>query len=110
MIVKYNERLLKSFKALFADIFNQKRNRLFTVLYFSVRSSKSSALRYELPSCMTVKPTLGAGVVWFDFSRTSPSPPPPRAINPDARPLGTFENQDTRYGTDAVYLNDLTKK
>ena len=35
------------------------------------------------------------------FSR----PPPPRAIIPDARPLGTFENQD-----DALYLNDLTKK
>ena len=27
------------------------------------------------------------------------------AIIPDARPLGTFENQE-----DAVYLNDLTKK
>ena len=36
-----------------------------------------------------------------NFSR----PPPPRAIIPDARPLGTFENQD-----DALYLNDLTKK
>ena len=29
----------------------------------------------------------------------TPSPPPsPRAIIPDARPLGTFENQDTRGG------------
>ena len=27
------------------------RARLFTVLYFSVRSSRSSALRYGLPSC-----------------------------------------------------------
>ena len=27
------------------------------------------------------------------FSR----PPPPRAIIPDARPLGTFENQDDRH-------------
>ena len=27
-------------------------NKLFTVLYFSVRSSRSSALRYGLPSCM----------------------------------------------------------
>ena len=28
MIVKYNERSLKYFKALFADIFNQKRKRM----------------------------------------------------------------------------------
>ena len=28
MIVKYNERLLKYFKALFADIFNQKRTKI----------------------------------------------------------------------------------
>ena len=28
MIVKYNERLLKSFKALFADIFNQKSKKM----------------------------------------------------------------------------------
>ena len=31
------------------------------------------------------------------FSRPPP-PPPPRAIIPDARPLGTFENQDIRDG------------
>ena len=31
--------------------------RLFTVLYFSVRSSRSSALRYGLPSRMSVKTT-----------------------------------------------------
>ena len=31
------------------------------------------------------------------FSRTSP-PPSPRAIIPDARSLGTFENQGTRDG------------
>ena len=28
MIVKYNERLLKFFKALFADIFNQERKKM----------------------------------------------------------------------------------
>ena len=28
----------------------------------------------------------------------APSPSPPRAIIPDAGPLGTFENQDTRDG------------
>ena len=28
MIVEYNERLLKYFKALFADIFNQKRKKM----------------------------------------------------------------------------------
>ena len=44
--------------------------RLFTVLYFSVRSSRSSALCHRLPSCMSVN-----------------------------RPLaGTSENQDTRDG------------
>ena len=36
-------------------------------------------------------------------------PPPPPAIIPDARPFGTFENQDTRDGK-TRYLNDLTKK
>ena len=35
------------------------------------------------------------------FSRT----PPPRAIIPDAHPLGTFENQDGR-----LYLKNGTKK
>ena len=55
--------------------------RLFTVLYFSVRLSRSSALRYGLPCCMSVKTTQGA-----------------EAIFPDARPLDTFENQDSRDG------------
>ena len=33
------------------------------------------------------------------FSRpATPPPPPPRAIIPEARPLGTFENEDTRDG------------
>ena len=31
--------------------------RLFTVLYFSIRSLRSRALRYGLPSCMSVKTT-----------------------------------------------------
>ena len=39
-------------------------SRLFTVLYFSVRSSRSNALCYGLPSCMSVKTTQGAGAVW----------------------------------------------
>ena len=30
--------------------------------------------------------------------RAPPPPPLPRAIIPDARPLGTSENQDTRDG------------
>ena len=33
------------------------RRRLFTVLYFSVRSSRSSAFCYGLPTCMSVKTT-----------------------------------------------------
>ena len=42
------------------------------------------------------------------FSRPHPLP---RAIIPDACPLGTFENQDTRDGkTQYLYLNDLTTK
>ena len=48
--------------------------KLFTVPYFPVRSSsRSSAMRCGLPSCI------------------------PKAIIPDARPLGTFENQDGRH-------------
>ena len=39
-------------------------------------------MRYGLPSCMSVKTTWGAGAVWEEA--------PPRAIIPDARPLGTF--------------------
>ena len=31
------------------------------------------------------------------FSRPA-TPPPPRAIIPEARPLGAFENEDTRDG------------
>ena len=53
--------------------------RLFTVLYFSERSSRSSALRYGLPSCMSVK-------------LQSPTP---------TRSVGTFKNQDS---CDAVTL------
>ena len=34
-----------------------RKPRLFTVIYFSVRSSRSSALRYGLPSCTSVKTT-----------------------------------------------------
>ena len=45
-------------------IFGAGQVTLFTVLYFSVRSSRSSALRYGLPSCMSVKTTSGAGTVW----------------------------------------------
>ena len=33
---------------------NDGQSRLLTVLYFSVRSSRSSVLRYGLPSCMSV--------------------------------------------------------
>ena len=40
-------------------IFGAGQVTLFTVLYFSVRSS-----RYGLPSCMSVKTTSGAGTVW----------------------------------------------
>ena len=45
---------------------------------------------HGLPTCMRSK-LLGGRV---RFGRNSP-PPPTTAIIPDARPLGTFENQDT---------------
>ena len=38
----------------------------------------------------------GLGGSEKNFSRPSPPPLLLRAIIPDARPLGTFENQDTR--------------
>ena len=38
-------------------------HRLFTVLYSSVRSPRSSALHYGQPSSMSVKTTLGEGAV-----------------------------------------------
>ena len=34
--------------------------------------------------------------LFFSPLPAPPPPPPPRAIIPEARPLGTFENQDTR--------------
>ena len=62
--------------------------RLFTVLYFSVKWARSRALRYGLPSCMSVKATWGAGAVWFGglvfFS--SPSPASPYSYNPRRPP------------------------
>ena len=63
---------LRDFPRNFAGIMDIQGFRLFTVLYFSVRSTRSSALRYGLLSCGSVKTT---------------------AINPDARPVGTFENR-----------------
>ena len=37
-------------------------------------------------------------VLYFSRPATPPPAPPPRAIIPEARPLGTFENEDTRDG------------
>ena len=56
--------------------------RLFAVLYFSVRSSRSRALRYGLPILHESQNYLGRG----------------GGLIPDARPLGTLENQDSRDG------------
>ena len=65
--------------------------RLFTVLYFSLRSSRieSFALRATHLAWVSQLPR------GRYFSRL---PSLPRAIIPDARPLGTFENQDGRDG------------
>ena len=54
-------RLLRWFHYFFAALQIIFYSRLFTVLYFSVRSSRSRALRYGLPPCMSVKTTKGAG-------------------------------------------------
>ena len=45
--------------------------RPFTVLYFSVRSSRSRALRYGLPSCMSVKKIKKAVTVRRSISKRS---------------------------------------
>ena len=52
--------------------------RLFTVLYLSLRSSRSSALRF------------GLHLAWVLLRGQA-------AVIPDVRPLGTFENQDSRH-------------
>ena len=43
------------------EVKESARSSLFTVTYFPVRSSRSRALRYGLPSFMSVKTTKGAG-------------------------------------------------
>ena len=55
--------------------------RLFTVLYFSVRSSRSKTLRYKQSSWISIFLNL--------LSRL----PAPIAINPDAWSLGTYETK-----------------
>ena len=69
-------------------------SRLFKVLYFSVRLSRSNTLRHGLPSCMSVKTTQGAGAVWEEVRKIFFSPPSPYSYNPRHLSLGTFENQD----------------
>ena len=46
---------VRDFPRKFAGIMDIQGSRLLTVLYFSVRSTRSSALRYELLSCVSVK-------------------------------------------------------
>ena len=50
-------------------------------------------MRYRLPSWMSSKLVRGLEAVWEE------APLPSRATSriPDARPLGTFENQDGRH-------------
>ena len=70
-------------------------------------STSSYTVHYGLPSLHECQNYLGGGggldVFGREgrekyFSRPSRPPLPPRAIIPAARPLGTFENQDTRDG------------
>ena len=57
------------FTKLISERTKPKNPRLFTVLHFSVRTSRSSALRDGLPSCMSVKTTQGAGAVWEEVRK-----------------------------------------
>ena len=67
------------------------------------RSALRAAILHE---CQNYLGPVCGGAVWEEarkiFFSPPPSPPPPptspRAIIPDARPLGTFENQDSRGG------------
>ena len=76
-------------------MFEMNNYRLFTVRYFSVRSSISRALPYGWPSWMSVKSTLGGGGGRFGRRRENfsfaffLSP----LYTPDARPLGTYETK-----------------
>ena len=66
------------------DIHYNRNGRLFTVLYYSVRSSRSSALRYGLPSCMSVNYLWDGGGLGG-----SARPPSPYSYNP-RRPLPRY--------------------
>ena len=48
---------LKSAHGRLRNLISEESFRLFTVLYFSIRSSRLSDLCYRLPSCMSVKTT-----------------------------------------------------
>ena len=66
-------------------------NRLFTVLYFTIRSSRSSALRFGLHLACVSKLLWGRGRFGRKqekyFSRPSlPLPPPPPSYNPRRPP------------------------
>ena len=77
-------------------MFEMNNYRLFTVRYFSVRSSISRALPYGWPSWMSVKSTLGGGggdglgggeKIFFLPSSSH------HLYTPDARPRGTCETK-----------------
>ena len=53
--------------------------------------------RIQIPSKTTHKDTGTKVNKYSETSKRHLLSPPPRAIIPDARPLGTFENQDARY-------------
>ena len=53
--------------------------------------------RFALRAAMSVKTTQGAQAVWEEARKIEAIfLAPPGAIIPDALPLGTFENEDTR--------------
>ena len=85
-------------------------NRLFTVPYFCVRSSRSSALRKGSNLGWVSKSLTGRGVVWEEAKEIFFSPPSPYRFKPQCPPPGYIWNQDGRPYRYALDPGDLTKK
>ena len=78
------------FKLLY--LFYRTVYRLFEVLYFSVKIERFALRAAILHECQNY--LVGGGGLG---GSEKIGPPPPRAVIPDACPLGTFENQDSRH-------------
>ena len=65
---------------------SNSNNRLFTVVYFSVRSSRSRALRYGLPILHECQNYLGGGGGLGESEKNRLALPPPASHNPRRSP------------------------